>query len=333
MNSQPVLNFVYRNPIAGFHSIERVFALVKKEWSGARTRDIILPFNSNGLLPILLNILWLKRYRKGIFHVTGHAHYAVLGLPRRKTILTIHDLGFLYSNSGIKRWVLKKIFLDWPLKRVNTVTTVSEKTKNEIIHNTGCSADRILVIPNPTDPDLIVENRHFNIEKPRLLFLGTKSNKNLDRAIAALYRLPVHLRIIGELEGNQSALIEKFNIEFSATSRLSDDALRKEYADCDIVLFPSLYEGFGLPIIEGFQSGKPVVTSAREPMNSLAVGAAYLADPESVFAIRQAVLHLMSDADERNSKIEKGKAIATMFHPAGIGELYAGLWSQLLCAE
>ncbi len=333
MSRQQQIRFVYRRPIKGFYSIERVFALIKKEEDQSGTDDIVLPFNSNGLISIVLNILWLMRYRKGVFHVTGHAHYAVLGLPSKRTMLTIHDLGFLDSNYGIKRWLLKLIFLQLPLKRVAILTTISEKTKQEIMKHTGCASDRILVVPNPADPGLFLSRKPFNAIEPRILFLGTKSNKNLERSIAALAGLPLHLRIIGELEGQQEELLIKFKINYSNVTGLSDQDLWSEYDQCDLVLFPSLYEGFGLPIIEAFQSGKPIVTSSIEPMKSLSGGAAYLTDPSSIKSIRQSVLTAIQDGSERTSKIERGKAIAALFDPSGIRATYRQLWNQLLCVE
>ena len=63
---------------------------------------------------LLKNLLYLLRINKGIFHITGDIHYCVFSFPAKKTILTIHDCVFLEGVAGIKKYILKKIWLDWP---------------------------------------------------------------------------------------------------------------------------------------------------------------------------------------------------------------------------
>jgi glycosyltransferase involved in cell wall biosynthesis len=269
------------------------------------------------------------QYRNGMFHVTGHAHYAVLFLPSQRTILTIHDLGFLNQYNGWKRTMMKWLFLDWPLRRIKYITTVSEKTKNEIFKYCNFRNENIFVIPNPVKSTIRYQPKKFNGEKPIILFIGTKQNKNLGRAIQALNGLKVHLRIIGKLNTANLNTLSTNNIEYSNRICLSNEDLANDYVNADMVLFPSMYEGFGLPIIESFKAGRPIITSNLEPMNIIAEDAAYLVDPYDSASIRNAVLQVIQDDKLRNEKVLKGLEIATKYSADIISKKYEQLWNSI----
>jgi glycosyltransferase involved in cell wall biosynthesis len=289
-----------------------------------------LPFPSSNVFFILFNLIFLLKRREGIFHVTGHVHYAALVLPKNRTVLTIHDLVFLHSYSGIRRKVMKWLFLDLPVKRMKWITTVSEKSKNEIVAFTNCDPNKIIVIHNPVDINFQGTKENNLTDVPVLLFLGTKPNKNLECVIAALYKVKIHLRIIGDLTKEQMQLLEKFSISYSSVSNISDEELIKEYTNCDVVLFPSIYEGFGLPIVEGFCSGRPVITSNLSPMKDIACGAASLVDPNSIASIRKGVIELISNKILYSECIKKGLEISKFYTSKNITEQYSTVWSKIL---
>jgi glycosyltransferase involved in cell wall biosynthesis len=323
------VSLVFRKQVPSFFSIEKVFEVVSANSTKNMFDKIVLPYTSRGLLSVFLNLLFLSRFRKGIFHITGDVHYAILALPKHSAILTIHDLIFLHAYKGLRRYILKLLFLDLPIKKAKWITTISEKSKREIIEFTGCSPDKILVIPNPVDTSITYVSREFNIHKPRLLFLGTKDNKNLDVAIASLFGIDLHLRIIGELNESQIELLNKYNIEFSVISNISKDRLAQEYTDADIVFFPSVYEGFGLPVIEGFQAGRPVLCSNISPMSEIAGDAAMLVDPYSISSIRNGVLNLIGDAALRSQLVSRGFEAVKKYQPDAIIKEYEALWEKL----
>lgn len=287
-----------------------------------------MPFPSSNVLYIFFNLLYLKRYRSGIYHVTGHVHYAALALPKTSTILTIHDLVFLSNYKGLRRLVMKWLFLDLPVNRVKWVTTVSEKTKQEILLHTQCDPDKIIVIENPVDPGLTVANKATS-SIPTLLFLGTKQNKNLENCIPAIYNLSVKLRIVGEVSPVQELMLRKFNIDYSSTKNLDENELRDEYKKCDIVLFPSFYEGFGLPVIEAFAVGKPVITSEIAPMKYIAKDAVLYVDPHSITSIRYAVQKLILSPELQNDKISKGFEILPSYQVDTVLAKYRLLWDKV----
>jgi glycosyltransferase involved in cell wall biosynthesis len=163
-----------------------------------------------------------------------------------------------------------------------------------------------------------------------LLFLGTKANKNLEISIAALYRLSVHLRIIGELTCQQKEMLEKFSIDYSNVYSISQEELQKEYQQCDVVFFPSTYEGFGLPVIEGFQAGRPVLTSNISPMRDVAAGGAMLINPTSIASIRNGLIKLIDEPLLREEMVNNGFEVVKDYAPSAISQKYEQLWEQLV---
>lgn len=224
---------------------------------------------------------------------------------------------------------MKWLFLDLPVKRVKWITTVSEKTKQEIVGHTNCDPNKIFVIDNPVDSSLSISDIAFNKVKPTLLFLGTNPNKNLENCIAAVFNLQIKFRIIGEITRVQEILLKKFRIDYSVMKHLDDNELRQEYNQCDIVLFPSFYEGFGLPVIEAFAVGKPVITSNLSPMKEIARDGALYVNPHSIISIRNAVQQLIASAELRNEKVLKGFEIIKSYHAAAVTSKYQLLWEKV----
>jgi glycosyltransferase involved in cell wall biosynthesis len=300
-----------------------------KEMGNTDSERIQLPFPSSNILFIFINICYLLRLRRSVVHITGHVHYAILALPRTSTILTIHDLVFLKTYKGLRRRAMKWIFLDLPVRKAKWITTVSNKSKEEIIKYTNCDPNKIFVIANPLSENCNIDFDYAFSDQPRLLFIGTKENKNLENVISALYGLNIHLRIIGELTSRQHLLLRKFEINFSNDFNLTEHQLSIEYKNTDIVLFPSFYEGFGLPVIEGFCAGKPVITSNLSPMKDIAKDAALLVDPYSISSIRNGVKEVIKNQELRQLNVEKGKLIAELYHSKKILAEYENLWKQV----
>jgi glycosyltransferase involved in cell wall biosynthesis len=245
--------------------------------------------------------------------------------------------------------LLKWIFLDLPVRKAKYITTISEKSKQEILDYTNCDPEKILVIPNPVDPIFasstslnLSQNPLTSLNLPQplstnlnpstpstLLFLGTKPNKNLELTIAALFGLDLHLRIIGELTRKQEEMLAKFKINYSVVFSISPEQLVDEYRNATVILFPSTYEGFGLPVIEGFQAERPVITSNISPMKEVAGDAAVLVDPYSVASIREGVINLLSSHQRQMELVEAGKEKVANYQPGFIAGLYQELWRKL----
>lgn len=327
----PVINLIFRMPVANFFSIEKVFNVVENEFKDKiSSQNFCVPFTSSSLYNVLRNILSVRKLKSDLFHITGDVHYMVLGLPRKKAILTIHDCVFLYRYKGIKKWFMHRLFLKWPVRYCRQITTISERTKQDIIEHTGCAADKIMVIPNPVSKQIIYHARPFQKQKPVILFIGTTANKNLERVIQAIANISCTLEIIGPLSVDIEKLLSEYAIHYQNSFSLTEEELVKKYCDCDIVLFPSLFEGFGLPIIEGQRAGRVVITSDLQPMNEVSGGAACLADPYNADSIRQCVLKVIDDDVYRNDLIQNGFLNVKKYESEYISRQYLNLYLTFL---
>src|SRR5690606_28340156 len=99
---------------------------------------------------------------------------------------------------------------------------------------------------------------------------GTGWNKNLERLVEALQGLRCRLEIIGPLSGAQRDALVAAGIEFVALGRVDDSALVDAYRRCDLLVFASLFEGFGLPVVEAQATGRPVIASRRGSLGEVA---------------------------------------------------------------
>src|SRR5262249_4186120 len=161
-----------------------------------------------------------------------------------------HDCIFLYSTTGLKRSFLKWLFLTRPVRRCKLITTISQATKEDIVTHTGCNPDKIVVIPNPVDGLIRHEPKAFDPREPVLLFIGATPNKNLIRVAEALEGIRCRLDIVGDPPEETLRLLENTGLSYTVRAGLSGEEMADKYVAADIVLFPSTFEGFGLPIVE-----------------------------------------------------------------------------------
>jgi glycosyltransferase involved in cell wall biosynthesis len=328
----PIVQLIFRKNNPLFFSIEKVFdALMESIKKRISIRVEYMPFYSSSISNMLGNIRFVKKKSKAdIYHVTGDVHYVVLGLPADRTILTIHDSVFIRDSKGLKQKFFIWMFLKLPVKHCRFITTISEKSKEEIIHYTDCDPSKVVVIPNPVNIQIVYNERQFNSFKPILLFIGSTPNKNLDRIIEALDGLSCTLKILGRIPEAHLLLLEKFEINFTQVLNLSETQMADCYSTSDVVIFPSLYEGFGLPILEGQKAGRAVVTSNISPMKEVAGEGACIVDPYDVASIRSGIKRLIEDAQYRERVIKSGFENIKKYETQAIADQYLKLYTAIL---
>jgi glycosyltransferase involved in cell wall biosynthesis len=172
--------------------------------------------------------------------------------------------------------------------------------------------------------------RVFDAKKPHILQVGTSETKNLLRVAEALKGITCHLQIVGRLSGVQEATLKRFGIEFSTFANISDQQLVEIYKQCDMVIFASTYEGFGLPILEANAVGRPVITGNILSMPEVAGDAACLVDPFDVESIRTGILKVIRDPVYREELIQFGFKNVERFKPQKIVEEYVKLYKEIL---
>lgn len=314
----------------GAFSVEELFHAVADV---LRPRIELIEYEAGKRWSLLRDVWRLRKLNADIYHVTGDINYLVLLLPWRKTVLTVHDIGhFLFGLRGFKRWLYRWLWLEWPMRAARRVTSVSEATEDDIAAHLGIVRSRISTIHNCHSPLFKPTPRPFNQACPVILQVGTKHYKNVPRLIAALQGIPCKLVLIGALDEALRQQLLECGIDYDNLVNLSHQQVAQAYADCDIVTFVSVGEGFGVPIIEAQAMGRPLVTSNVPPMSEVAGRGACLVSPLDVSQIRRALLAVIADEGYRQRIVDAGLRNAARFSPHVIGGQYLVLY-QNLCAS
>ena len=276
----------------------------------------------------------LYRDRLDLFHAT---HY-VLPPLRSRAVVTIHDIiHLLYPQFLPNRLALvyARVMVRRALRRADRIITVSYNSKRDLVDYFGITPARVDVIYNGVSakfrPDIPPEERQrvakkYGLRTPYLLFLGGerphKNAQNVIRAFAEARRsrpeLPHVLALAGPMPKNTAridALIGALDLG-SAIARpglIDDDDLPGLVAGAHVLLYPTLYEGFGLPVVEAMASGTPVLTSSTSALQEIAGGYAFLVDPLDVDAIARGIVALTTDPKIRSDYVELGRKRALDF--------------------
>ncbi len=255
---------------------------------------------------------------KGLEDYIFHSPNFVLMPFAGKSVATFHDLSFVHYRQTQPKYRLQFLDREIPktLAQANALITPSEFVKQEIIEHYGYPADQIHVTPlgvsdgfkpytetevNPTLQKFQLPNKQFILS-----VATTEPRKNLERLLAAYSQLPESLRkhlplvLVGSkgwLNQNLTQQIRKLvnQGQILSLGYVSQAELQHLYAAAKLTAFPSLYEGFGLPIIESMASGTPVLTSQNSAMQEVAAGNAMLCDPLKTDSIVEALQQAVSE--------------------------------------
>jgi glycosyltransferase involved in cell wall biosynthesis len=237
------------------------------------------------------------------------------------SVVTVHDLAFVAHSEAFppskRRYLTMMTRLS--VHRARRVIAVSAHTKDDLVRHFGVAPGKVAVIPNAmdhrfrpaTDRDALAQFTHdHHLPKRFILFVGTlEPRKNLRRLIEAFARIArtdgdVALVIVGAsgwMTSDLAPLVQRLTLteRIIFTGYVPDDELPLWYQSATIFCYPSLYEGFGLPVLEAMACGTPVVTSNTSSLPELASGAALLVDPTNGDALADALLALLTNAPRR----------------------------------
>ncbi len=298
------VNFILRNKKSGF-SIHNVFmpiiSLLNAPYHEA-------PCERADIKGIFKNLKWTRKIAKRncINHMTGGPHYFLLAIPFYKNILTIHDLVLLRNSLGIKHFIFKWFWFKLPLKSACAITCISDTVRKELLQTIKVNPEKVITIHNPVSPLFKFTDHQFRERCPKILQIGTEWNKNTINLIKALQGVSCKLIIVGKLKKDICDELQHSGINYENYNDIANDKLYALYQQADIISFPSIFEGFGMPIIEGQSVGRAVLTSNIAPMTEVAGEGACFVDPHSIDSIRNGFLKIIHDPKYREEIIKKG---------------------------
>ena len=320
--------FIQRNRAAGF-SIDKVFRPIIDNIEDKL--EISVPSRGAGIKDIFKNLWFVfKNRRKGvIYHITGDIHYCLLSLIGARTVLTVHDTVTLDFNTtkNIKYYVKKFLWFTLPLKIADKVVCISEETKRQLGKYTN--RKDLIVIDDSVDRSIRTTSRNPIPDKFNVLIIGTKKNKNIERVLEALSVFNCCVTIIGRLTDDQQKLISNLGINLTNKFNLTDEELRQEYYKTDLVMFVSLFEGFGMPVLEANKAGRPIICSTIPVLKEVGKNSALYVDPYDVKAIENGINKLISNPELQNELIKNGIANAKEHDISNIMRQWNNLYMSL----
>lgn len=270
-------------------------------------------------------------------------------LRPRRTLVTVHDLGYRYFPRAHP--LFQRLYLDfstrWNVRVATHILADSEATRRDLIRIYQAPPDRITVAypgydetlrPVLDSETLAAVRARYGISGDYFLYLGTlQPRKNLHRLIQAFARLRTRAVLVlagrpGWLYSDLFALVRRLGLEgrvlFPGYVRSEDRAALLSGAVAFV--FPSLYEGFGLPVLEAQACGCPVVCSNASSLPEVAGDGALMVPPEDVGALADAMARVEADADLRAHLVERGFANLRRFSWEACARIILRVMERLL---
>lgn len=268
---------------------------------------------------------YIRRIKPSLYHETKYVPFHFDDGP---TLLTIYDLSFVrhpewHPADRVKyfeRYCLKR------LPQVDAIITISEFSKNEIVSLLNVDSDKIYVTPLGVDQAITPGNQRIpGIPERYILSLGTlEPRKNLPLLVAAYTSLPRDLQeryplVIAGAKGWHNHVLNKTLHSIQKKERIiltgyiPQDLLPNLYGRASLFVYPSLYEGFGLPVIEAMAYGVPVLASNTTSLPEVVGNAGFLVDPNNIDDVREGMLRVLTDKKIRDGMSEKGLERARLF--------------------
>lgn len=273
--------------------------------------DIPLKGNPAAKFDLLKLTAWILTV-KGIYFSPGY-NSPILALDR--TVVTVHDLNHIDidHNSSFFKKIYYKFVLKRTCQKCLKIITVSEFSKKRIVDWACVPEEKVIVVGNGVSAEFRIDGEKYSPGFKYVFVVGNrKKHKNEARSLVAFLESDIHDDVKIIFSGNPSKelldIVKKYNSSERVlfAGRLSNEELANYYRGAEFSLFVSLYEGFGLPVIESMACGVPVITSNTTSLKEVAGDAAYLVNPESQEEIQFAISKLFIDNSLRDKLITKG---------------------------
>ena len=235
-----------------------------------------------------------------------HLQYVIPPGYRAPAVITVHDISFERSRSYAPLYdiLAMRALVPRSIRRAKRVFTVSEYTKGEIVERYRVAPERVVVTPNGVDPIFHPDGDRAP-GAPYLLFVGAiQPRKDPLTAVEALARLDPELRLVfAGPEKHGAPAVRRRVEELGLAARVSfrgyvaREELPTLYRGAECLVFPSRYEGFGLPVLEAMASGTPVVATTATSIPEIAGDAAVLVAPGDAEALADGVRRALADRD------------------------------------
>lgn len=265
-----------------------------------------------------------------LVHATNPAAIPPADAPRQRLVVTVHDLAFLhYPGMFSRAWrLMYRLGLWAAARRADAIIAPSRNTAEDVLSRTRVEPARIHVVPlaaaldaRASDPEAVLER--LKVPQPYVLFVGTlEPRKNLVRLVRAYRRamaggLPHALVLAGPMGWQPQPLLRELALpgpgDVLLTGALSEEDLDALYRGADAFAYPSVYEGFGLPVLEAMARGVPTIASNTSSLPEVAGGASYEVNPRSVRDIAKALELVLSDRELADRLGIRGRAQAERF--------------------
>ena len=295
---------------------------------------VVEPSRVYSLTELVSLTFTLRRLQLDLYHAT---HYVLPAVVPCRAVATIHDvihllfpeflpnkLALLYAQRMIRH----------TLARADRIITVSHNTKEDLLDLFGIDGGKLDVVLNGVEEvyrrrlpaaDVLDALARYQLKPGYLLFVGNpKPHKNLDNVVKAfsvatsLATFDAPLVCVGGRKGSEFKIrqrAEQLGVgdRVHVLGEVPAESLPAFYQGAALFLYPTLYEGFGLPVVEAMASGVPVITSNNSALREIAEGYAYLVNPLDVMGLAQAIALCMQEPERRAALSELGTRRAADF--------------------
>ncbi len=351
MISHPGIGRYIKNIIAAMLELDRAdsFSLFgKPEELGDFPLGQIIPYQENiyTLKELFLNPF--GKYNLDILHIP---HFNAPLKKPSKLVVTIHDLIYLKNpDSAVfyKRFAAQKIIMN-TLRIADRIIAVSENTKKDIIRLFPSAEGKIQVIYEAAGPEFKkVEEQEklktssivYGLSDKFILFVGSlKKHKNIEGLIDAFLKLKKQgirhqLVIVGRYHPQEPEILQKIKASGALyLGEVDDSDLINIYNLAELLVLPSFYEGFGLPVLEAMACQTPVIASNVSSLPEVVENPKFLFDPKNIDEMARKIYLLLTDPALRNECLQNGERVVTKFNWRNVGEKTLNVYRELMNNE